>query len=73
MRRDKDLEAVRLCCLEDTLHVLNGMVFLKAFADQGPREASFTQHFILRIDKDYRGVVIVDIHVLLAVAARPRT
>src|SRR5260370_24256656 len=62
VRRDENLEAMLLCCLEDALHVLDGMVFLKTFVDEGPREASFTQDLILRIDKDYRGVALVDVH-----------
>ena len=62
MRRDENLEAKRLCCLEDPLHVLDGIIFAKAFVDEGPREASFTQDLILRVDKDYRGVALVDVH-----------
>jgi len=33
VRRDENLEAMRLRGLEDALHVLNGIVFLEAFAD----------------------------------------
>jgi Clp protease len=40
VRRDENLGSVRLRDLEDPFHVLNGIVFLKTFADQGPREAS---------------------------------
>jgi hypothetical protein len=36
MRRDENLESMRLRGLEDALHVLNSIVFLKTFADQGP-------------------------------------
>ena len=64
MRRDEDLESMRLRRLEDALHVLNGIVFLKTFADQGPREACFTQYLILRVDEYYCGVVLIYIHFL---------
>jgi hypothetical protein len=47
---------------EDALHVLDSTVFLKTFADEWPREASFTQDLITEVDKDYRGVVLVDVH-----------
>jgi hypothetical protein len=36
MRRDENLESMGLRGLEDALYVLNRIVFLKAFADQGP-------------------------------------
>ena len=51
MRRDENLESMRLRGLEDTLHVLNSIVFLKTFADQGPRDSFFTQDLVLRIDE----------------------
>jgi hypothetical protein len=46
VRRDENLEAMRFCRLEDALHVLDSTVFLKTFADEWPREASFTQDLI---------------------------
>src|SRR5271166_2412704 len=60
--RDENLESVRLRGFEDALHILNGVIFLKAFVDQGPRKACFTQHIILRVDKYYRGVALVEDH-----------
>jgi hypothetical protein len=41
---------------------LDGIVFPETFVDQRPREAFFTQYLILGIDKDYRGVIFVDVH-----------
>jgi len=62
VRRDENLESVRFRGLEDALDVLNGIVFLKTFADQWPREACFTQYLILRVDEYYCGVVLIYIH-----------
>jgi hypothetical protein len=62
VRRDEHLEAQRLRSLEDALHVLDGIVFPETFVNQRPREAFFTQYLILGIDKDYRGVIFVDVH-----------
>jgi hypothetical protein len=39
VRRDENLETGRFCRLEDALHVLDSMVFLKTFVDQGPPES----------------------------------
>ena len=44
VRRDEDFEALRFRRLEDALHVLSCIVFLKTFADQGPCEARFAQY-----------------------------
>src|SRR5208282_5522441 len=62
VRRDENLESMGLRGLEDALHILDGVVFLKAFADQGPREPFFAQDFVLRIDEDNRGVVPMNVH-----------
>jgi hypothetical protein len=42
--------------------MLNGMIFLKTFADQGPREAAFIQDLVLRVDQYDGGVVLVAVH-----------
>jgi hypothetical protein len=62
VRRDENLEAPRLRRFEDPLHVLDSVVLLKTFVDQWPRKAFLTQHLVLRVDKDHRGVVLVDVH-----------
>jgi hypothetical protein len=62
VRRDEDRETLRLSGLEDHLHVRDGIVFPQALVDQGPRQPPVTQDLILRVDKDYRGVVLVDVH-----------
>src|SRR5262245_42296389 len=62
VRRNKHLEAMRLRGLEDTLHVLDGVVLSQTVADQGPSQASFIQHLILRVDHYYGGVVLGDVH-----------
>jgi len=61
-----------LCCFEDALPIFNAVVFLQTFVDVEPREASLTQDLILRIDKDYRGVTLVDIHGSLAVSTESK-
>src|SRR5580704_12218611 len=48
--------------LEDSLHVLNRIVFLKTFAHQRPRETSFAQDVVLRIDEYNCSVFPVNIH-----------
>jgi hypothetical protein len=62
MRRDEDLETVVLRGLEDELHVLDGFVLPDAFAHRPPRQAFITQDFILRIDEDHCGVILIYIH-----------
>src|SRR5215469_12317608 len=59
---DEDLEAIGLCGLEDPLHVLDGVVFRDAPADQTPRKAFLAEHLILRIDEDDRSVVLAYFH-----------
>jgi hypothetical protein len=39
VRRDENLESMCAFGLEDALHVLNSIGFLKTFADQGPGES----------------------------------
>ena len=56
VRRDEDLESMRFRGLEDALHVLNGIIFLKAFMDQGPRKSFFAQDLVLGIDEKNRSV-----------------
>jgi hypothetical protein len=51
VRRDEHFEAVRLRAFEDTLHVVDSIVFSEALVEQGPRETLFTQDFVLRVDK----------------------
>jgi hypothetical protein len=53
---------MRLRGLEDALHVLNSIVFLKTFADQGLRESFFTQDLVLRIDEYNCSVFPMDFH-----------
>src|SRR5215831_17563875 len=62
MRRDENLESMRLRGLEDALHVLDSIVFLKTFADQGPRESFFTQDLVLRIDEYNCRVLPLNFH-----------
>src|SRR4030095_3984259 len=62
VRRDENLETMRLGRLEEALHVLNCPVFEKTFVDEGPREASFPQDLILWVDNDDGGVALVDVH-----------
>src|SRR5262249_26832790 len=62
VRRNKHLEAMHLRGLEDTLHVLNSIVFSQTVAEQRPSQASFIQHLILRVDHYYCGVVLGDVH-----------
>jgi hypothetical protein len=64
VRRDEDLESMRFRGLEDALHVLNSIVFLKTFADQGPRESFFAQDLVLRIDEYNCGVFPMDVHII---------
>jgi hypothetical protein len=59
---DGYLESMRFRGLEDAFHVLNSIVFLKAFADQGPRESFFAQDVILRIDEYNCSVFPVNFH-----------
>src|SRR5215831_20115365 len=62
MRRDENLESMRLRSLEDALHVLNRIVFLKTFADQGPRESFLAQDLVLRIDEYNCSVFPLNFH-----------
>ena len=62
VRRDEDLVSIRLRGLEDALHILDRVVFLKTFVEQRPTETVFTQHVVLRVDKHYCRVVLVEVH-----------
>ena len=68
MRRDEDAEALFLRGFEESLDVLDGVVFLDTFADQTPRDALLTQDIVLRVDDDQRGVALLDFH-----GASPKT
>src|SRR5271165_6052187 len=48
--------------LEDALHVLDGIVFFKTFANKRPRETFFAQDVILRIDEYNCSVFLMNIH-----------
>src|SRR5262249_45854138 len=62
VRRDENFKALHLRYLEDALHVQNGVVFFKAFADQGPRQPCFTQHLVLRVNEHHCRVATIDLH-----------
>jgi hypothetical protein len=62
VRRDEDLKVKPFGSLEDQLHVLNGIVLLKAFADERPREAFFAQDVVLRINENNRSISCVNLH-----------
>src|SRR5271166_4201700 len=53
---------MRLRGLEDSLHVLNRIVFLKTFANKRPRETFLTQDVVLRIDEYNCSVFPINIH-----------
>src|SRR5277367_4817784 len=65
VRRDENLEAVGLRGLEDALHIRDGTYLPE---DRWPRESFLAEHFILRVDKDDRGVTFADVHSSLPVA-----
>src|SRR5271154_6422819 len=69
VRRDENFEAVGLRGLEDALHVRDGTYLLQTLVDRWPRESFLTEHLILRVDKDDRGVTLVDVHSSLPIAA----
>ena len=62
VRRDEDLEPMRLRGLEDTLHVLDGVVLGEAFFEQRPRSAFFAQDFVLRICEYDCRIGLVNFH-----------
>ena len=62
VRRDEDLEPMRLRGLEDTLHVLDGVVLGEAFFEQRPRSAFFAQDFVLRIGEYDCRIGLVNFH-----------
>src|SRR5208282_2312497 len=68
VRRDENFEAERLRGLEDALHVRDGTYLPETLVDRWPRESFLAEHLILRVDKDYRGVTLVDVHSSLPVA-----
>src|SRR5271169_4582918 len=69
VRRDENLEAAGLRGLEDALHVRDGTYLPQTLVDRWPRESFLAEHLILRVDKDYRGVTLVDFHISLLIAA----
>jgi hypothetical protein len=60
--RDKNHEPVVLGSLEDTLYVLDGLVFFNAVADEFPSDAFLAQKIVLRVGNQYRRIVFVDFH-----------
>ena len=62
MRGDENFESMRLSGPEDALHVLNRIVFLKTFADQGPGESFLAQDLVLRISEYNGSVFPTDFH-----------
>src|SRR5271166_2086441 len=62
VRRDENLESMRFRGLEDSLHVLNRIVFLKTFANKRPRETFLAQDVVLRIDEYDCSVFPMNIH-----------
>src|SRR5271156_2946155 len=70
VRRDENFEAVSLRGLKDALHVRDGTYLPETLVDRRPRESFLAEHLILRVDKDSRGVTLVDVHNSLPVAVR---
>src|SRR5262249_37908557 len=62
MWRNEDFVSVLSRRLEDTLHILDGLVLRDALTDEPPGEPLLTQHLILRVDKYYRGVTLINVH-----------
>src|SRR5262245_39577937 len=62
MWRNEDFVSVLFRRLEDALHILDGLVLRDALTDEPPGEPLLTQHLILRVDKYYRGVTLINVH-----------
>jgi hypothetical protein len=62
---DENLKFILLRGFEDALNVLDGLVILNIVTHQVPGNPCFAQDIVLRIDNDYCGVILVDIHVSL--------
>ena len=62
MRRDEDLEPMRLRGPENALHVLDGIVLGEAFFEQRPRSAFFAKRLVLGIYEYYRRIAFVNVH-----------
>jgi hypothetical protein len=62
---DENLKFILLRGFEDALNVLDGLVIFDIVTHQVPGNPCFAQDIVLRIDNDYCGVILVDIHVSL--------